>query len=141
MFTDRVEFTFDAGHRLYGYKGKCETPHGHTFKAEVMLSSEKIDQMGFVVDFLELGHKVGKWVEENWDHAFLANGQDKEMLRALNSLTDRRVFIFPDENPTAEVIARYLYNHVRSVYGPLVSRVRIWETPTEYAEYSEASRA
>ncbi len=137
MYVDRIELIFDAGHRLLKYKGKCEAPHGHTFKAEIMLSSNKIDQIGFVVDFVELKDRVGKWINENWDHAFLVNGQDKELLQALNSLEEKKIFVFHNENPTSEVIAKYLYSYVRKLYGNLVSKVRIWESLTQYAEYFE----
>ncbi len=134
MYTDRIDLLFDAGHRLFGYKGKCEVPHGHTFKVEIMLSSDRIDEMGFVVDFVELKNRVGKWVDDNWDHAFLVNEQDEELLGALGSLNDKKVFLLSG-NPTAEVLARYLYDHVHKLYGNLVSKVRIWESPNQYAEY------
>jgi len=140
MYTDRIELLFDAGHRLLKYKGKCESPHGHTFKAEIMLSSDKIDEMGFVVDFVELRNKVGEWVDANWDHAFLVNKQDEELLHALNLLTDKKVFMFDNENPTAEVMAKHLYSYVRKIYGGLVSKVRIWESPNQYAEYFEEGK-
>ena len=135
MYADRIELIFDAGHRLLKYKGKCESPHGHTFKAEIMLSSEKLDDMGFVVDFVELRDEVGKWIDENWDHAFLVNEQDEELLRALDLLKEKKVFVFRGENPTAEVMAKYLYDYVEKLYGDLVSKVRIWESPNQYAEY------
>jgi len=137
MYVDRIELMFDAGHRLLNYKGKCETPHGHTFRAEVMVSSEKLNQMGFVVDFLELKDKAGNWVNDNWDHAFLLNEQDKELYQALNLLKEKKLFVFHNENPTAEVMAKHLYGYIHEVYGDLVSKVRIWESPNQYAEYSE----
>lgn len=137
MYADRIELIFDAGHRLLKYKGKCESPHGHTFKAEIMLSSEKLNQMGFVIDFVELRDKVGKWIDENWDHAFLVNDQDEELLRTLDLLKGKKVFVFRSENPTAEVMAKYLYDYVEKLYGDLVSKVRIWESPNQYAEYFE----
>lgn len=135
MYVDRIELTFDAGHRLLEYKGKCEAPHGHTFKAEIILSSEKLDQTGFVVDFVELRDKIGGWIAENWDHAFLANEEDEELIDALNLLKEKKIFIFHNQNPTAEVMAKYLYDHVYKLYGDLVSKVRIWESPNQYAEY------
>lgn len=137
MYRDRVELTFDAGHRLLGYGGRCQAPHGHTFRAEIMLASTKLDQMGFVADFVELRDNVGKWVDDNWDHAFLANDQDEEIVRALNMLTEKKVFVFRHENPTAEVMAKYLYERVREMYGSVVSSVRIWESPNQYGEYFE----
>jgi 6-pyruvoyltetrahydropterin/6-carboxytetrahydropterin synthase len=135
MYADRIELIFDAGHRLLKYKGKCEAPHGHTFKAEIILSSEKLDQTGFVVDFVELRDKIGGWIDENWDHAFLANEKDEELIDALNLLKEKKIFIFHNQNPTAEVMAKCLYDYVYKLYGDLVSEVRIWESPNQYAEY------
>lgn len=102
-----------------------------------MLSSEKLGKMGFVIDFVELRDKIGKWIDENWDHGFLVNDEDKELLSALNSLKEKKVFVFHNENPTAEVMAKYLYDHVHELYRGLVSKVRIWESPNQYAEYFE----
>lgn len=136
MYTDRVELIFDAGHRLLKYGGKCESPHGHTFKAEIMLSSEKLDKMGFVADFVQLKETIGKWVDGQWAHAFLINDQDQELLSALNSLKQKKIFTFHDMNPTAENIAKYLYDHCHDVYGDMVTIIRIWESPNQYAEYS-----
>ena len=80
---------------------------------------------------------MSKWVHQHWDHGFLINDRDQELLIALKSLQRSKVFVFEDENPTAEVIARYLFNVVRGQYGHLVSKVRIWESPNQYAEYFE----
>ena len=137
MYQDRIEIIFDAGHRLFKYKGKCESPHGHTFKTEIMVRADDLDQLGFVIDFIELKEKIGKWIDENWDHAFLVNAQDQELLNALESLTEKKVFIFDVGNPTAEVLAKYLFDYVHKLYGNLVSKVRIWESPNQYGEYFE----
>ena len=47
-----------------------------------MVSSDQVDRMGFVVDFVELKNRVGRWIDENWDHAFLINKQDSELLQS-----------------------------------------------------------
>ena len=137
MFLDRIELLFDAGHRLLDYPGNCGVPHGHTYKAEVMLNSDSLDAMGFVLDFTELKGEVSKWVHNQWDHGFLLNDRDEELLTALKSLKRSKVFVFNNENPTAEVIAKYLFNVVRGRHGSLVSKVQIWESPNQYAEYFE----
>ena len=137
MFLDRIELLFDAGHRLLDYPGNCGVPHGHTYKAEVMLSSDALDEVGFVLDFTELKDAVSKWIHHQWDHGFLLNDRDQELLTALKSLQRSKVFVFDNENPTAEVMAKYLFNVVRGQYGSIVSRVRMWESPNQYAEYFE----
>ena len=135
MFQDRIEILFDAGHRLLDYPGDCGAPHGHTYKAEVMLTSDSLDDMGFVLDFTELKSSVSNWVNLHWDHGFLINDRDRELQIALGSLQRSKVFEFHNENPTAEVISKYLFEVLRSQYGDLVSKVRIWESPNQYSEY------
>ena len=134
----RIEIDFASGHRLLEHNGKCVFPHGHTYKAEMWVASDTLSDMGFVVDFSEIRHKINQWIEEHWDHAFLANGRDAELLGALNSVKGSRVFVFPDDNPTAEVMARELSQKARELWGVEPLKVRVWESPTQYAEYYPA---
>jgi 6-pyruvoyltetrahydropterin/6-carboxytetrahydropterin synthase len=131
----RIELSFASGHRLLEHQGKCVYPHGHTYRAEIWVGSKTLDGLGFVVDFTELKGKVGRWLEEHWDHAFLVNGRDGEMLSALRSVEGSRVFVFPEDNPSAEVMARELYRTTQLVCGVSPLKVRVWESPTQYAEY------
>lgn len=140
MYTDRVELIFDAGHRLLDYEGNCGVPHGHTYKAEIMVSGKTLDNVGFVLDFTELKNQIKCWIDEQWDHGFLVNDQDEKLLKALNSLHRKKVFVFKNQNPTAEVMAQYLFDHSRKLYGDLVSGVRIWESPNQYAEFVVGER-
>ena len=73
MYTIRIETTFDSGHRLLDYDGKCAFPHGHTYRAEIFLSKHALDEVGLVFDFTELKRIVNRWIDANWDHAFLVN--------------------------------------------------------------------
>ena len=70
MHQIRIEITFDSGHRLLDYDGKCAYPHGHTYRAEVFLKSQSLDSLGLVFDFTELKGRVKDWIDDNWDHAF-----------------------------------------------------------------------
>ncbi len=131
----RIELSFASGHRLLEHQGKCVHPHGHTYRAEIWVASEALDGMGFVVDFTDIKGKVDRWIGEHWDHAFLVSGRDYEMLAALRAVKGSRVFVFPDDNPSAEVMARELYRTAEELCGVTPSRVRVWESPTQYAEY------
>ena len=135
----KIEISFASGHRLLEHNGKCIFPHGHTYKAEIWMGSEGLDRLGFVVDFRELKHRVNGWIEDNWDHAFLANGRDSELLAALGSVKGSRVFVFPDENPSAEVMARELYQRVEELCGAAPLLVRVWESATQCAEFCRHS--
>ena len=80
MYQIRIEFSFDSGHRLLDYNGKCAYPHGHTYRAEVFLKSRTLDRLGLVYDFTDLKDRIKSWVDENWDHAFLVNSRDTELI-------------------------------------------------------------
>jgi 6-pyruvoyltetrahydropterin/6-carboxytetrahydropterin synthase len=131
----RIELSFASGHRLLGHQGKCIHPHGHTYRAEIWMASEALNSIGFVVDFTDVKDKVDGWIDEHWDHAFLVSGRDEEMLTALRGVKGSRVFVFSDDNPSAEVMARELYRAAEGLCGVAPSRVRVWESPTQYAEY------
>lgn len=131
----RVELDFSAGHRLLEHDGKCLYPHGHNYRVEIWLASQSLTRMGFVMDFTELKQRVNSWIEDNWDHAFLLNSNDQELLGALKGVQGSRLYIFDDMNPSAEVMARELYFRTKDLCGTEPSAVRVWESPTQYAEY------
>jgi len=72
--------TFSAGHRVLGHEGKCQFPHGHNYAAEITAEAIRLDPIGRVVDFSVIKRVVGEWIEQNWDHAFLVNTEDTELL-------------------------------------------------------------
>ena len=131
----RIELAFASGHRLLEHNGKCVFPHGHTYKAEIWVASEALNDLGFVVDFTELKQKVNDWIEEHWDHAFLVNSRDTELLNALRAVKRSRIFVFPEENPSAEVMARQLYCQTQELCSIVPLKVRVWESSTQYAEF------
>ncbi|MBC8281944.1 MAG: 6-carboxytetrahydropterin synthase [Chloroflexi bacterium] len=139
MYQIRIEFTFDSGHRLLDYDGKCAYPHGHTYRAEVFLDSEKLNDLGLVHDFTELKDKVKGWVDENWDHAFLVNSRDEELIAGLGSASLVRLYKFPDENPSCEVMSRVLYEKTVQLCRLTPAKVRLWESVNQYAEYFGAT--
>jgi 6-pyruvoyltetrahydropterin/6-carboxytetrahydropterin synthase len=133
----RIEIVFDAGHRLLDYQGKCAFPHGHTYRAEIFLEAPALDSLGMVFDFTELRGRIRAWIDDNWDHAFLANSRDTELIAGLAPLAKGRLYLFEAENPTCEVISRELFKKVAELCGVAPARVRLWESVNQYAEYSE----
>ena len=138
MHQIRIEITFDSGHRLLDYDGKCAYPHGHTYRAEVFLKSSSLDSLGLVFDFAQLKSRVKAWIDDNWDHAFLANSKDSQLIAGLEPLSKVRLYQFQDENPSCEVMSRELFNKVKELCGVTPDRVRLWESATQYAEYQES---
>lgn len=135
MYTARIEVSFDAAHRLLGYPGKCASPHGHTFRAEVVVAAPELDELGLTLDFRELKAHLREWVDAHWDHGFLASNRDTQLIEALRALPGCKLYLFRGVNPSAEAIARELFDEAHRRFGTAIARVRVWETPTQYAEY------
>jgi 6-pyruvoyltetrahydropterin/6-carboxytetrahydropterin synthase len=135
MYVDRIEVSFDAAHRLVGYPGTCASLHGHSFRAEVFVAVRDLDALGLGVDFRELKGRLRSWLNEHWDHAVLLGEGDVALLEALRALPEMRLYVFRSANPSTEVLARELFGVARRELGDVVQRVRVWESPTQYAEY------
>lgn len=58
MFTIFRSVDLDFAHHVRGHAGACINVHGHTWKFEVALSAEQLDEQGFVVDFSCLQREV-----------------------------------------------------------------------------------
>lgn len=136
-YTLRITCEFCAGHRLWGLDVQCEFPHGHNFTAEVFLTSSQIGKSGMIIDFDDIKSAVRTWIMKNWDHAFLVNTDDAEMTSLLRGLTKVKLYTLQGRNPTAEALAQELFEALQqtNMLQGQVSAVRIWENPTQYAEY------
>jgi len=127
MFEVTVEHTFAAGHSLREYKGKCENVHGHNYRVQVTVEGERLNRIGLLVDFVDLKRNV-RAVCERLDHQFI------------NDLEP-----FTTVNPSAENIAKYLYDEVTTALDltnsdpPVrISQVKVWETDTSIALYRQS---
>jgi 6-pyruvoyltetrahydropterin/6-carboxytetrahydropterin synthase len=133
MFEVSVDETFSAGHALRGYKGKCENPHGHNYKVRLTVQGPQLDSIGLLFDFVHL-KQVLRAVTNNMDHKYL---------------NDQPPFI--ELNPSAENIAKYLYDEVSRGLKeispapaapavdtkdvPRITSVTVWETDITSATY------
>jgi len=120
---------------LLNYAGKCQHLHGHNARAVITLESSSLDERGMVEDFSEVKRLVWSWLDEEIDHIMLMH-RDDPLLQVLRDAGERvRV---TDENPTAEVIARMIFEYVAGNGYP-VTEVTLWETETSYASYRPGS--
>lgn len=121
MYEVMIEAEFSSAHALRGYKGKCESLHGHNWKVEVYVRGTQLNEIGILVDFKELKAATKK-VMDYLDHKFL------------NELKP-----FEDQlNPSSENIARFILDEVGSQINNQyrqVYKVRAWETPSTCATY------
>jgi 6-pyruvoyltetrahydropterin/6-carboxytetrahydropterin synthase len=132
MYRVSREIAFCYGHRLLNYDGKCQHLHGHNGRVIITLESPKLDERGMLVDFVEIKSKVQRWIDENLDHNMLLC-RDDPILPVLREHGER-VFVM-DENPTAENIARLIFDRTAETGLPVVEVV-IWETEKCHAAYS-----
>ncbi len=132
MYRVTREIHFCYGHRLLHYDGKCKNLHGHNGKAVITLEADKLDNLGMVVDFGRLKETVGKWIDKNLDHRMILHRDDPVLPYLLSQGEPIHVV---DTNPTAENIAKLIYDHARSEGFP-VTEVTLWETESCFATYT-----
>jgi 6-pyruvoyltetrahydropterin/6-carboxytetrahydropterin synthase len=105
------EFTFEAAHRLpevpEGHK--CARLHGHSYQVAVHVEGPIDDRLGWVRDFADIGQAMAP-VIDCLDH------------RYLNEISGL-------ENPTSEVIARWIWDRLEPALDQL-SQVAVRETCT-----------
>jgi 6-pyruvoyltetrahydropterin/6-carboxytetrahydropterin synthase len=127
------EIHFCYGHRLLDYDGKCAHPHGHNGKIVIDLESETLDPRGMVFDFGDMKEIVQKWVDQELDHKMILKKEDP-LVKILGQM--KEPYFLMNENPTAENLAKLIYQFAKSKKLPIQS-VTFWETGSSSATYSE----
>ena len=121
MYQISVEQHFDAAHFLRGYKGKCESVHGHRFRVVVSVKSPELNDIGIAYDFTELKQSL-RDILSRFDHT------------CLNDVPP-----FDKINPSSENIASTVYSelHPRLAAAPVsISAVEVWESPQSRITYT-----
>ena len=131
MFRVTREIRFCYGHRLLNYDGKCRHLHGHNGRAVITLEAAQLDSLGMVVDFTRIKRIVSAWINDALDHKMILN-KDDPALPALRQQGEP-VFVL-DVNPTAENIAKVIYDYTAAQGFPVVE-VLLWETDDSFATY------
>ncbi len=124
MYEITIKKIFSAAHTLT-IGGEREELHGHNFAVEITVASEELDSDGVVVDFRVLKKKADE-VLSLLDHKYLND-----------------IGHFQKESPTAERIARYIFDKMKGrLPAPNLSivQVTVWESDTARATYRESGR-
>jgi 6-pyruvoyltetrahydropterin/6-carboxytetrahydropterin synthase len=142
------QFSFETGHALYGYDGKCKNVHGHSYKLNVTVIGTPITdtsnvKYGMVIDFGDLKRIVKTEIVDKFDHAtvFNKNTPHVELARELEN-RDHSV-ILVDYQPTsenmvidfAEKIKRHLPSNIE------LFSLKLQETETSFAEWFAGDQA
>ncbi len=131
MFRVSRQIDFCYGHRLLNYEGKCKHLHGHNGRVIITIEAAGLDEQGMVLDFSEIKRTVSRWIDDHLDHRMLL-ARDDPATEALRQLGEP-VYVM-DATPTAENIAKLIFDHAASLGFPVVE-VRMWETPGCYATF------
>ena len=139
------QFTFETGHALYGYDGKCKNVHGHSYKLSVtVIGSPIIDssnvKFGMVIDFGDLKKIVKEDIVDIFDHATVFNKNTPHVELAHELEQRGHHVILVDYQPTSEnmvidfadKIKRRLPNNIQ------LHSLRLQETETSFAEWFQS---
>lgn len=97
-----------------------------------MLASEELDEQGMVMDFCEVRDTIKQWIDGTLDHTMLLSEGDP-LVEVLQQNGEK--FYLMQDNPTAENIARLIFDYARQAEFPVVS-VTLWESDSSFARYS-----
>ncbi|MGL5111545.1 MAG: 6-pyruvoyl trahydropterin synthase family protein [Flavobacterium sp.] len=136
------KFSFETGHALYGYDGKCKNVHGHSYKLFVTVFGSPItDQsnvkLGMVIDFTDLKKIVKEEVVDRFDHATVFN-QTTPHVELAKELKDRgHHVILVDYQPTSENMIIDFATRIKSrlPQGIELFSLKLQETESSFAEW------
>jgi 6-pyruvoyltetrahydropterin/6-carboxytetrahydropterin synthase len=120
MFEVSVRDHIASAHQLHGYDGPCKFMHGHTWKVEVVVTGNNLDEVGLLADFKVIKLKL------------------KEILTPLDHVVLNDLQAFKGLNPSTENLARHIYRALKDNSSPLyLKHVQVWESDTASVIYYE----
>jgi len=110
------EFMIEAAHCLPNVPEghKCGRLHGHSFKVTIYITGEMDEKTGWIIDFADI-KRAFKPLYDRLDHHYL---------NEIDGL----------ENPTSEVLARWIWQHLQPIL-PQLSKILVNETCTSGCLY------
>ncbi|PSF35562.1 6-carboxytetrahydropterin synthase QueD [Aphanothece hegewaldii CCALA 016] len=114
------EFRFEAAHKLPHHEGKCRRLHGHSWVGRIYVKGNELmtegSQQGMIIDYGEIKKYIEPLLDQFLDHYYL------------NETTGL-------ENPTSELLAKWIYEQLESAKLPGLYAVEIHETCTSGCMY------
>lgn len=137
-YTSTKRFTgFPCTHRQWKAQSHCRFVHGYSREFYFEFASDELTQEFWVMDFGGL-KQVKKWLDEMFDHTFLAS-QDDPYLETFRKLDEEGVIqlrILP--NAGMEGTAKFVYDHVSKIIKDITNS-RVWITKVEVRENEKNS--
>ncbi|MCX6172926.1 MAG: 6-carboxytetrahydropterin synthase [Flavobacterium sp.] len=136
------QFSFETGHALYGYDGKCKNVHGHSYKLSVTVIGKPINdtsnvKYGMVIDFSDLKKIVREEIVDLFDHATVFN-QNTPHVELAKELSNRgHHVILVDYQPTSENMVIDFAQKIKNRLPADIQlhSLKLQETETSFAEW------
>ncbi len=134
-------FTFEMAHALWNYDGPCRNIHGHSYRLEVTVRGEPLEddkdvKNGMVMDFGDLKRIVKEKIIDRYDHCVVVNERaPHDFLGRVEQMFSR--YEVTSFQPTSENLLVHFAGILREVLPQRVELValRLFETATSYAEW------
>ena len=144
MSTIRItkQFSFETGHALYGYDGKCKNVHGHSYRLNVTVIGQPISDTshvkhGMVIDFGDLKKIVKEDIVDVFDHATVFN-KNTPHVELAKELKDRgHNVLLVNYQPTSEMMVVDFAEKIKKRLPENIKlhSLKLQETATSYAEW------
>ena len=136
------QFSFETGHALYGYDGKCKNVHGHSYKLSVTVIGTPISdrnnvKFGMVIDFSDLKSIVKEEIVDHFDHATVFNQTTPHLELAKELINRGHHVILVDYQPTSENMVIDFSQKIKNRLPKTVQlfSLKLQETETSFAEW------
>lgn len=136
------KFSFETGHALYGYDGKCKNVHGHSYKLNVTvigtpISDQNHVKFGMVIDFTDLKKIIKEEIVDVFDHATVFNKNTPHVDLA-KELKDRgHTVLLVDYQPTSEMMVIDFAEKIKQRLPKNISlhSLKLQETESSFAQW------
>ena len=136
------QFSFETGHALYGYDGKCKNIHGHSYQLFVTVIGKPISnsehvKFGMVIDFSDLKKIIKEEIVDVFDHATVFN-KNTPHVELAKELSDRgHDVILVDYQPTSEMMVIDFAQKIKNRLPNTIKlhALKLQETTTCFAEW------
>ena len=144
MSTIRItkQFSFETGHALYGYDGKCKNVHGHSYKLSVTVSGKPIKdnnnvKFGMVIDFGDLKKIVNEEIVDIFDHATVFNKNTPHVDLAKELIDRGHHVLLVDYQPTSEMMVIDFAEKIKNRLPKNIKlhAIKLQETDSSFAEW------
>ncbi|AXG74057.1 6-carboxytetrahydropterin synthase [Flavobacterium arcticum] len=139
------QFTFETGHALYGYDGKCKNVHGHSYKLSVTVIGIPITdnnhvKYGMVIDFGDLKKIVKEEIVDVFDHATVFNQNTPHIELAKELQKREHHVILVDYQPTSENMVIDFAKKIKNRLPDSIKlhSLKLQETESSFAEWYQS---